>query len=345
MLETSARLLRLLSLLQTPREWPGSVLAERLGVDVRTVRRDIDKLRGLGYPVNTTPGAPGYRLGAGAALPPLLLDDDEAVAVAVGLRTAASGGVAGIAESSLRALAKLQQVLPSRLRHRVGALEAVTVSLPPGGADVDPDELTAVADACRAHDQLRFDYRSHDGTPSVRRTEPHRLVHTGRRWYLVAWDLDRDDWRTFRLDRLRTRVPVGPRFTPRELTDEEVASRTSQGVSTAAYRYRARVVLRVPIERAAAAIPPTVGALEDVDGRSCILRAGSNSLDELVLHLGLFGFRFEVREPSELVRRVGELAALLAAAVPAPDRPAAADAPCADSGPSCTQGAPPVRGR
>ncbi|GGZ89405.1 DNA-binding transcriptional regulator [Streptomyces spiroverticillatus] len=304
-------------MLQTPRDWPGSDLAARLDVDVRTVRRDIDKLRTLGYPVHATPGAPGYRLGAGANLPPLLLDDDEAVAVAVGLRTAVGGGVAGVEENALSALTKLQQVLPSRLRHRVGALEAVTVSLAPdGGPGVDPDELTAVAAACRGHQQLRFDYRGHGGESSVRRTEPHRLVHAGHRWYLVAWDLDRDDWRTFRLDRLTTRIPTGPRFTPRELTDEQVAARTSYGVTNAVYRHRARVTLRVPLAEAAAEVPTTVGVLEDLDGQSCTLYAGSNSLDELTLYLGLFGFPFEVHEPPELVRRVGELAALLAGAVP-----------------------------
>ncbi|RCV50191.1 helix-turn-helix transcriptional regulator, partial [Marinitenerispora sediminis] len=192
MLETSARLLRLLSLLQTHRDWTGAELADRLGITTRTVRRDVEKLRTLGYPVHAAPGvAGGYRLGAGAALPPLLLDDDEAVAVAVGLRTAAGGTVAGIEESSVRALAKLEQVLPSRLRHRVTTLHAVTVAVPDSGAAVAPDVLTAIAAACRAHERLRFDYRDHAGQPSVRDVEPHRLVHTGRRWYLVAWDTDR----------------------------------------------------------------------------------------------------------------------------------------------------------
>jgi predicted DNA-binding transcriptional regulator YafY len=214
MLETSARLLRLLSLLQTPGDWTGADLAQRLEVDVRTVRRDIQKLRDLGYPVHATPGAAGYRLGAGTKLPPLLLDDEEAVAVAIGLGTAASGTVTGIEETSLRALAKLEQVLPSRVRHRVNLLHSVTVSLPATGPAVDPAVLTAVAAACREHQRLRFDYHSHDGANSVRDTEPHRLVHTGRRWYLIGWDTDRRDWRTYRVDRIRPRIPAGPRFTP-----------------------------------------------------------------------------------------------------------------------------------
>ncbi len=187
MLETSARLLKLLSLLQLHREWRGADLADRLGVSTRTIRTDVDKLRSLGYPVDATPGAAGgYRLGAGAALPPLLLDDDEAVAVAVGLRTAAGGSVTGIEETSVRALAKLEQVLPSRLRHRVRSLHAVTVPVPGFGPTVDAEVLTALAAVCRDHERLRFDYRSHRGTASRREVEPHRLVHAGRRWYLVA---------------------------------------------------------------------------------------------------------------------------------------------------------------
>src|SRR6266545_2546717 len=215
MLETSARLLRLLSLLQARRDWSGPDLADRLGVSARTVRRDVERLRSLGYPVHATSGtAGGYRLGAGAALPPLLLDDDEAVAVAVGLRTAAGGSVAGIEETSVRALVKLEQVLPSRLRHRVNALWTSTVPVPvPGdGATVDAEVLTAIAGACRDHQRLRFDYRDHGGSASVRTVEPHRLVCWGRRWYLLAWDTDRNDWRTFRVDRLQPRTPTGYRL-------------------------------------------------------------------------------------------------------------------------------------
>ncbi|MEV0648037.1 YafY family protein [Phytomonospora sp. NPDC050363] len=324
MWETSARLLRLLSLLQTPRDWSGAELAERLGVDGRTVRRDIDKLRGLGYPVNATPGVPGYRLGAGVKMPPLLLDDEEAVAVTVGLRTAAGGGVAGIEEASLRALGKLEQLLPSRLRHRVAGLNAVITAMP-GGSVVDPDVLAAVASATHAHEQLRFDYAGRDGASTRRRTEPHRLVHSGRHWYLLAWDLDREDWRNFRVDRLSLRVPAegglsshralfaGPKFSPRELP-EDPGLHVSRGISTGVYRYQGEFLLRVPLAVAAVEISPTVGALEAVDEGSCLLRAGSNSLDELALYVALFGFPFEVIGPPELVARVGELAEMLTTA-------------------------------
>ncbi|MBB5790161.1 helix-turn-helix transcriptional regulator [Jiangella mangrovi] len=313
MKETSARLLRLLALLQSAPDRSGADLAERLGVDARTVRRDVEKLRSLGYPVEATAGLAGYRLGSGAQLPPLLLDDDEAVAVAVGLRTAAGGTVAGIEESSLRALTKLERMLPSRLRHRVGTLHAVTVPLPAGATPVDPDVLTAVAAACRAHEQLRFDYVAADGASAVRRTEPHRLLHTGRRWYLVAWDLDRADWRTFRVDRLRPRIPTGPRFTPRSPPDVEVSA---AGIAAGGYRYVARIVLHVPLAVAADRVAPSVGTLsaEGGDGDSCVLVAGSNSLDEIAVWVALFGFEFEVLEPPELVSRVAELAGLLSRA-------------------------------
>jgi predicted DNA-binding transcriptional regulator YafY len=311
MLETSARLLRLLTLLQARRDWSGAELADRLGVDVRTVRRDADRLRSLGYPVHGTTGTGGgYRLGVGAALPPLLLDDDEAVAVAVGLRTAAGGTVEGIEETSVRALAKLEQVLPSRLRHRVNALQSVVVPLGSGAAAVDPGVLTLIAAACRDHDRLRFDYRDHDGTASTRTVEPHRLVHTGRRWYLLAWDTDREDWRTFRVDRLRPRTPAGPRFTPRE-PPNDVATYTSRAVSTTVYRYHARCTMHAPAGVVADRIPPTAGVVEPIDEHTCRLDTGANSLDELALHIALIGVDFEVHDPPELVERVRALAARL----------------------------------
>ncbi|PRX48658.1 putative DNA-binding transcriptional regulator YafY [Prauserella shujinwangii] len=310
MLETSARLLRLLSLLQTPRTWTGADLADRLGVDVRTVRRDIDKLRALGYPVDANPGVPGYRLGAGATLPPLLLDDDEAIAVAVGLRTAAGGTVAGIEEASLRALTKLEQVLPARLRHRVTMLHAHTVTVADAGPAVDPETLTAVAAACRDRHQLRFDYRTHDGTTALRRAEPHRLVHAGRRWYLVGWDVDRADWRTYRVDRLRPRIPTGPRFTVRD-APEDLAGFLVHGVSTAPYRYQARVTVEAPAAAVAERVPATAGTVEATGPRSCVLRAGSNSLDEIALYVGLLGAPFRVHEPVELADRLRELGSRL----------------------------------
>lgn len=315
MLETAARLLSLLGLLQTPREWTGAELASRLEVDVRTVRRDIQKLRDLGYPVHAVAGTAGYRLGAGTTLPPLLLDDEEAVAVAVGLRTAAGGTVTGIEETSLRALAKLEQVLPARVRHRVDLLHSVTVTVPAAGPTVDPDVLTAVAAACREHQRLRFDYRRHDGTESVRDTEPHRLVHTGRRWYLVGWDTDRCDWRTYRVDRMRPRIPTGPRFAPREAPGVDLAGYLTHGISTAPYRYQARITLHAAPEAAAGRIPSTVGVIEAVDEETCLLHTGSNSLDELAVYVASFGFPFEIQEPAELISHIRDLVARLAAAV------------------------------
>ncbi|MEV6282130.1 YafY family protein [Kribbella sp. NPDC051770] len=307
MLETSARLLKLLSLLQTPRDWSGTTLALELGVGVRTVRRDVDKLRNLGYPVEAVPGVAGYRLGAGASLPPLLLDDEEAVAVAIGLRSSAAGGVAGLEESSVRALTKLEQVLPSRLRHRVRLLQSVAVPAAQG-AVVDPEVLLVVAAVCRDHQRLRFDYRSHDGTASVRSVEPHRLIHTGRRWYLTAWDLDRDDWRTYRLDRMTLRIPTGPRFTPREIPE------ALPGIASGGYKYQA--VFRVHASAAAVAdrLSSTVATIEAVDSASCLVRTGSNSLDELVLYMGLLGVAVEVVSPPEVAEHARTVAARLAGA-------------------------------
>ncbi|GAA0321828.1 WYL domain-containing protein [Streptomyces polychromogenes] len=318
MLETSARLLRLLSLLQAHREWTGADLAERLGVTPRTVRRDVDRLRELGYPVNASPGTGGgYQLGAGAELPPLLLDDDEAVAVAVGLRTAAGNGVEGIGEASVRALAKLEQVLPGRLRGRVSALNEFTVPMlrGPGRDTVDPAVLTELATVCRDGERLRFGYRDHGGAVSRRTVEPHRLVCTERRWYLVAWDLDREDWRTFRADRIEPRPPHGPRFAPRPAPAEDLAAYVSEGVSQRAYAARAVVRLRVPAEEAARFVGPADGVVEPLDGESCLLRTGAVNLDVLVIHVMLLGCEFDVVEPPELTGRIRALRDLLGRAL------------------------------
>ncbi|MDT0611409.1 YafY family protein [Streptomyces sp. DSM 40712] len=307
MLETSARLLRLLSLLQAHREWSGTDLADRLGVSPRTVRRDVERLRELGYPVNASPGTGGgYQLGAGAELPPLLLDDDEAVAVAVGLRTSAGQGIEGIGETSVRALAKLEQVLPNRLRRRVGALNAFTVPMlrGPQPSAVDPGVLTELAHLCRDGERLRFAYRGHDGCESRRTVEPYRLVCSERRWYLVAFDLDRADWRTFRVDRVTPTPPHGPRFAPREPPAEDLAAYVSEGVSTRAYAAHARVRLLVPLEEAAEQITPTAGVLEAEGPQSCVLRTGAGSLDVMVVHVMMLGFDFEVLEPAALTETI-----------------------------------------
>ena len=316
MLETSGRLLKLLSLLQAHRDWTGPELAGRLGVTVRTVRRDVDKLRALGYPVEADLGvAGGYRLGAGAALPPLLLDDDEAVAVAVGLRTAAGGTVSGIAETSVRALAKLEQVLPSRLRSRVRAVQSMTVPLTRTGPVVDAGALAQLAAACRDHQRLRIEYTAADGTESRRVCEPHRLVHTGSRWYLVAWDNDRDDWRTFRVDRLRVRDQPGPRFTARTLTDDEVAALTSYSVSTTAYRYQGRFTFHADADEVRRVVTPTSVRVEPGEAGRCTVHTGSNSLDELAIWVAALGFDFEVHEPAELFEVITAVAGRLGGAL------------------------------
>ncbi|NUT92138.1 MAG: YafY family transcriptional regulator [Saccharothrix sp.] len=304
MLETSARLLKLLSLLQVRRDWTGADLAGRLGVDVRTVRRDVDKLRSLGYPVNSVPGVSGgYQLGAGAELPPLLLDDDEAVAVAVGLRTAANGTVTGIEETSVRALAKLEQVLPSRLRRRVNALQEHTIALTPSVATVDAQVLTVIAGACRDHQRLRFPYAGREGD-SKRHVEPLGLAHTGRRWYLVAWDVDRQDWRTFRVDRISEEPSLGARFVPRDPPDEDLASYVSRQLTVAPYTYKAELIMHAPIEEIERRTSKTSVHLEALDDHRTLLTAGSPSLAELGLWIGLIGVDFDVLSPPELAEHL-----------------------------------------
>src|SRR3954454_18242367 len=275
MVQTSARLLALLSLLQMRREWSGQELADRLEVGPRTIRRDVDKLRSLGYPVNAAPGvAGGYRLGNGTQLPPLLLDDTEAVAVAVGLRTAAAASIAGIEETSVRALAKLEQVLPDRLRRRVNALGTATSAFTFDGPAIDAEVLAAIAGACRDTVRLRFAYTARDDRASQRSTEPCAVVHSGHRWYLVAFDLDRDDWRTFRIDRIRGRVRAG----------ERARRRTVPGGAPAAYvreRLRAdrggeseatpgRIRLRAPAAQVRPRVPARYATVEPEGDDACI---------------------------------------------------------------------------
>ncbi|MEV6277015.1 WYL domain-containing protein [Nocardia sp. NPDC051832] len=315
MLETSARLLRLLGLLQVHRDWTGPTLAERLGVSTRTIRTDIERLRTLSYPVEATPGAAGgYRLGAGSSLPPLLLDDEEAVAVAVGLATAANGAVTGIEETSVRALAKLEQVLPSRLRHRVRALTAATVHVPgEPRATVDAAVLTAIAATIRASERLRFDYESHSGSGdsgvrSRRDVEPHRLAHWRGRWYLVAWDTARADWRTFRVDRITPRTPNGPRFTAREIPEADVAERVQGGVGSAMWRYRARVRFAAPAAEMRARMPAAV-AVEPDGPDHCVAQVGSDTAQQLTLYLGLLDVDFEVLDSPELAAQLRVTAA------------------------------------
>lgn len=308
MLDTSVRLLRLLSLLQTRPQWSGAELAARLEVTGRTVRNDVERLRILGYRVSSSTGVTGgYRLSAGSAVPPLLLDDDEAVAVALGLAGVAAGPVTGMAEHSVSALAKLRQTLPGRLRRRVDALRAATVSVAAGGPAVDPDVLTAVAAAARDHEQLRFGYRGHDGAAADRRVEPHRLVHTGRRWYLMGWDVDRADWRTFRADRIALRSPNGPRFVPRE-PPVDAASHVLRGVGVRAWRHSARVRVHAPAAVVAERIPATAGVITALDERTCLLESGGESLLGLAAFLGALEEEFTVLDPPDLIELLRVLA-------------------------------------
>ncbi|WP_405860619.1 YafY family transcriptional regulator [Streptomyces sp. NBC_01515] len=323
--DTPARLLQLLSLLQTPREWPGGELAGRLGVSRRTVRRDIDRLRELGYPVQATLGSDGgYRLVAGKAMPPLVLDDEEAVAIAVGLRAGAGHAVEGVDEASVRALAKLEQVLPSRLRHRVATLQAATTPLTSGdGASIAPETLTVMASTVAGRERLRFAYRAKDGTESRRRTEPYRLVSTGRRWYLVAYDLDREDWRTFRVDRVSQPFATGARFTPRELPTGSAAEYLRQSMHRRQETYEYAVTFAASADVVAARIPAWLGTPEPLDEHSCSVRATTgDALDWLAVRLAMLGCDFTVHEPEELVRHVRELGERLSRAVNGGERQA-----------------------
>jgi predicted DNA-binding transcriptional regulator YafY len=308
-LQTSARLLRLLSFFQARRYWPGAELCERLEVTPRTLRRDVDRLRSLGYPVNSSSGvAGGYQLGAGATLPPLLLDDEEAVAVAVGLRTSSACSIAGVEESSLRALTKLEQVLPARLRRRVGALHSFITPLIAFGPSIDVQMISIIAAACRDQNILHFQYRSREGSETTRTAEPHQLVHTGSRWYLVAWDTNRENWRTFRVDRIQQPKPAaGTRFKPRAEPEGGFAAYVSRSVSDAPYSHHARVVLHANAKVIAQRIPPTAGTLESLSEDRCLLTTGAHSLDMLCILLALAGVDFEIREPAELVAHMAQL--------------------------------------
>ncbi|WP_052851655.1 helix-turn-helix transcriptional regulator [Streptomyces avicenniae] len=306
MTDTPGRLLRLLALLQDARPWPGPRLAATLGVTERTVRRDIDRLRDLGYPVLADRGSGGgYRLTAGTAMPPLLLDDDETVALAVGLRTAATGPVTGVTDSSARALAKLEQVLPPRLRPAVRAYQEATLPLtgPPADtpARVTADVLTTLAAACRDTERLRFHYAPRTGDPAPRHTEPHRLVGDGRRWYLVAWDLDREGWRTFRADRVTRPLRTGVRVPPRTLPAADAAHYVTESIAGQRARHQATLTLHAPLAEATAALLPGTGELTPLDPGRTLLTTGGDALDWLACRIALIDLDYEVHGPPELI--------------------------------------------
>ena len=307
MLETSARLLALLNLLQMRREWSGGELADRLQITTRTVRRDVEKLRELGYPVDASTGINGgYRLGARAEMPPLLLDDNEVLAVALGLNAISTGSVADMAEASTGALSKLRQVMPSRLRHRLDALDLDTVprnGTVGGARDADTvtaQTLTEIATACHRRERLRFDYCRRDGTETRRDVEPYRLVRNGSRWYLVGWDTERDDWRSFRVDRMQPKTPTGPRFSPRELPEGGAAAYLQRSLGSVYRRATARVRIHAPIETVAAQVFDEWGTVESGDETSCEVTVFSTSLASIARWLYAFDADFTVIEPAEL---------------------------------------------
>src|SRR5438105_4739880 len=291
--------------MQGRRDWPGEQLANRLEVSGRTIRRDIERLRELGYPVESLTGpAGGYRLRAGSAMPPLLLDDAEAIAIAVGLRTAARASVTGIEETAVRALVKLEQVLPAHLRRRVRALGSATFTLPSGGPTVDPQHLTVLAAACRDNECVRFSYRRRDGADSRRMVEPHSLINHGRRWYLVAWDRRREDWRTFRVDRLAHPASSGVRFEPRRLPAKDAITYLEQSITGAPNRFEARVTLLVAAQEIESRIPTHWGSVEPRGARSCEYRSGDDDLTWLAMRIAMLGVDFQVHEPPELAEHL-----------------------------------------
>lgn len=319
---TAERLLRLLSLFTVRRSWGGDELAQRLGVTPRTIRRDVERLRDLGYQVRAVPGPyGGYELGAGTGLPPLLLDDDAAVAVAVGLRAVAGGAVggmegAGMEEAAVRAAAVIERVLPARLRARVDALRAAVVPLRgvrQDAAAVRPETLALLALACRDGERIRFGYTDAEGTASSRHAEPYRLVVTARHWYLVARDLDKGEWRSFRLDRLERPQPTGQRSRPADPPD--AARFVAEGIAAGAYRYQARVLVAAPADVVAARIPGLGAVVEAVSESACLVISGSNYLDMIAFHFASLDLPFTPLEPPELrarcaalSRRLGEAA-------------------------------------
>ena len=319
MLSATARLLQLLSLLQLQREWTGAALAERMGVTDRTVRRDIDKLRELGYPIQASAGtAGGYRLGAGAQLPPLLLEGDESLAVALGLAAVATSPVAGVAEASVRALTKLEQVLPSRVRTRFATLKAAVTRIGGPSDAVDPQHLTEISAAIASRRQLSFEYQRADGQRIRRVVEPYHLVDSGQRWYLVAWDTARADWRTFRVDRIRTHPSERARFTPRHLPAQDLAGYVQEAISRSPYRYDVTVRLHAPVADFASRVSPATGQLIADGPEHTVLRAGWDDADDFLGWLFALDVEFEILGPPEFAERCRQLSARLQSALRPP---------------------------
>ena len=308
----TARALDLLSLLQTHRWWHGGELATRLAITERTLRRDVDRLRELGYPVEAIPGRHGgYRLAAGTHMPPPLLDDDEAVAVAVGLRYSASGAIAGMEETSLRAAAKIESLLPHRLRRRVSAMYSNVSTLQSAGSDgiVERESLIAIAAACRDNEELRFVYVRHDRDEAQRLVQPHQLVTAGRRWYLVAWDRERDDWRTFRVDRLAGVRPTGRRFSPREIPGGDAAAHVAQSLAAMPREHTARLSIAAPFSALEGSFYWVDHELVESRDERCIVEVRAEDRGRLLMTIARLGLiaPVTVREPAEVADHVARL--------------------------------------
>jgi len=315
---TTQRVLGLLDLLQRRSVWTGDELAAELGVTTRSIRRDVDRLRDLGYPVESERGAGGgYRMGSGRRLPPLLLDDREAVAVAIALRLAAGGAVAGVGEHALRALTKLDQVMPGRLRERVADVTESMVAVPGSDTPVEPELLIDLGHAVRGTEQVRLEYRDRAGRDTERRGEAYPSVGLGRRWYLLSYDLDRADWRTFRLDRIRAVHRSRWRFTPRPDVPDP-AAHVQHAVTAAPYQHLARVVVFAPAAEVVEQFPPTYGTVTELraedhpDGPACRLETGAADLDVLAWYLARLPGPFAVESPDGLRERLAGLAGRLA---------------------------------
>ncbi len=312
---TTSRTLRLLSLLQSRRVWPGPELIERLEVSERTLRRDIDRLRELGYEVSSVTGpSGGYQLRAGADIPPLLLDDEEATAIAVGLMTAAGGSIEGLEETSLRALTKLEQVLPPRIRKQVSTLQEAVVPVARAWVTVDADVLTSVAQACRDRERIRFQYQTRDGDEAERHVEPHQLVSINQRWYLLAYDRDRDDWRTFRLDRMSSPWGTRVRFDVRPIPGGSAAEYVEGSLRSVPTRYHAVATVYAPAQEVAGRLRHGDARVDEVGEERCRVRIGGDALEWLAFTLIWQGFDFVVHEPAELVDFVADLSVRLARA-------------------------------
>ena len=310
MSRTTGRTLALLGLLQSRREWSGADLRARLEVSDRTLRRDIDDLRALGYGIEASPGVGGgYRLGAGAAVPPLTLSPDEAVAIAVGLRAAALGAVTGLEDASARALAKLEQSLSPATRDRIASVERAVVPLGGRTDAVDMDVVVTVARAVGESRRLRVDYTRHDGTEVRRTIEPHRIVHTTTRWYLIARDAEHHGWRTLRLDRLVPRLPLGDPFTPHPVPDDELRRYTTHSITAAPYEHRATLLMRAPADEVTRHFGPTIAAVTDRGDGTCVLVTGGRTPEEIALYIGTSGIDFTLLDGDTVRAALTALAA------------------------------------